>query len=86
MKSKMESIKVNNVLTLVDLPKGIKSIGCKWIFKRKRGADEKMKTYKAHLIAKDYHQHYGIDYDEIFSPVAMLKFIRIMLAIVGRIT
>ena len=40
-----------------------------------------METYKAHLVAKGYHQRYGIDYDEIFSPVVMLKSIWIMLAI-----
>ena len=66
---------------MVDIPEGIKPIGCKWIFKRKRGADGKVETYKARLVAKGYRQHYGIDYDETFSPVAMLKSIRIMLAL-----
>ena len=42
-----------------------------------------METYKAHLVIKSYRQHYGIDYDEIFSPIAMLKSIRIMLVIAG---
>ena len=81
MKSEMESIEINHVWTLVDIPEGIKPIGCKWIFKRKRGTDGKVETYKAHLVAKGYRQHYGIDYDETFSPVAMLKSIRIMLAL-----
>ena len=40
-----------------------------------------MEIYKIRLIAKDYHVHYGIDYDEIFSSVVMLKSIQIMLAI-----
>ena len=82
MKFEMESMKVNNVWTLVDPPEGVKPIGCKWVFKRKRGADGKVETYKARLIIKGYLQHYGIDYNEMFSPVAMLKSIRIMLAIV----
>ena len=81
MKSEMESMEINNVWTLVDPPEGVKPIGCKWIFKRKRDTDEKVETYKAHLVAKGYRQRYGIDYDEIFSPVVMLKSIRIMLAI-----
>ena len=85
MKFEIESMKVNDVWTLVDPPKGVKSIGCKWVFKRKRGADENVKTYKAHLVAKGYHQRYGIDYDEMFSPVAMLKSIRIMLAIAAHL-
>ena len=81
MKSEMESMEINHVWTLVDIPEGIKPIGCKWIFKRKRGADRKVETYKARLVAKGCRQHYGIDYDETFSPVAMLKSIRIMLAL-----
>ena len=40
-----------------------------------------MKTYKARLVAKEYNQKVGIDYEEISSPVAMLKFIRILLSI-----
>ena len=55
MRSKMESMKVNNVWTLVNPPEEIKSIGCKWVFKRKRGTDGKMETYKAHLVVKGYH-------------------------------
>ena len=74
-------MKVNDVWTLADPPEGVKPIRCKWVFKRKRGVDGKVETYKTRLIAKSYHQHYGIDYDEIFSSVSMLKFIQIMLAI-----
>ena len=68
MKSKLESMKVNDVWTLVDPPKGVKLIGCKWVFKRKRGADGKEKIYKVRLVAKGYRQRYGIDYNETFSP------------------
>ena len=74
-------MKINNVRTLVDPSEGIKSIGCKWVFKRKRSIYRKIETYKAYLVDKGYHQRYGIGYDETFSPVAMLKSIRIMLAL-----
>ena len=77
----MESMKVNDVWTLVDLLEGVKSIGCKWIFKRKRIVDGKVETYKVYLVVKGYRQHYGIDYDKRFSSVAMLKSIWIMLTI-----
>ena len=63
MRSEIESIKVNDAWTLVDLPEGVKPIGCKWVFKRKRGTDGKVETYKARLVAKSCRQHYGIDYD-----------------------
>ena len=52
---------------------------------RKRGADGKVENYKARLIAKGYRQCYGIDYDETFSPVAILKSSRIMLAIAAHL-
>ena len=81
MKFEMESMKVNDVWTLVNPPERVKPIRCKWFFKRKRGTDRKVETYKAHLVDKGYHQHYGIDYNETFSPVIMLKSIRIMLAV-----
>ena len=40
-----------------------------------------METYKARLVAKGFRQRQGVDYEETFSPVAMLKSIRILFAI-----
>ena len=71
----------NKVWTLETVPIGVKPIGCKWIFKRKSSADGKEITFKARLVAKGFHQRPCVDYNETFSPVAMLKSIRILLAI-----
>ena len=81
MKSKMDSMYTNQVWTLVDPHEGIKPIGCKWIFKKKTNMEGNVITYKARLMAKGYCKKQRVDYDKIFSPVAMLKSIRILLFI-----
>ena len=81
MKSEIQSMYDNQVWTLIDPLEGLKTIGCKWVFKEKTDMDGNVHTFKARLVAKGFKQIHGIDYDETFSPVAMLKYIRILLAI-----
>ncbi|KAL0295548.1 UNVERIFIED_CONTAM: Retrovirus-related Pol polyprotein from transposon RE2 [Sesamum calycinum] len=81
MKSEMVSMSSNQVWTLIDRPKGVRPVGCKWVYKHKIGADGEVTTFKARLVAKRYTQRPGVDFEETFSPVAMAKSIWIMLAI-----
>ncbi|KAL0400369.1 UNVERIFIED_CONTAM: Retrovirus-related Pol polyprotein from transposon TNT 1-94 [Sesamum radiatum] len=81
MKSGMDSMGSNQVWTLVDPPKGARPVGCKWVYKRKFGADGEVMAFKARLVVKGYTQRPGIDFEETYSPVAMAKSIRILLAI-----
>ena len=81
MKSELDSIYSNQIWDLVKAPNDIKPVGCKWVYKRKRGIDGRVETFKARPVAKGYTQKKGIDYEETFSPVGMLKSIRILLSI-----
>nr|GEU50333.1 wall-associated receptor kinase 2-like [Tanacetum cinerariifolium] len=68
-------------LVLVELPPDGKTVGSKWLFKKKIDMDGVVHTYKSHLVAKGYNQISGIDYKETFSPVADIRAIRILIAI-----
>ncbi|KAL4366243.1 hypothetical protein GQ457_05G027450 [Hibiscus cannabinus] len=81
MRSKIDSMSENQVWTLVEPPEGIKPIGCKWVFKKKADMDGNVQTYKGRLVAKGFRKIHGVDYDETFSPLAMFKSIRILLAV-----
>ena len=81
MKSEIDTMHSNQVWILVDPFDGIVPSGCKWIYKKKIGADGKVETYKARLVAKGYSQCEGIDYQKIFSSVAMLKSIHTLLTV-----
>ena len=59
--------------TLVDLPDDRQAIENKWIFKKKTGADGNVTVYKARLVAKGFRQVQGVEYNEFFSLVSMLK-------------
>ncbi|KAL0413316.1 UNVERIFIED_CONTAM: Transposon Ty2-GR1 Gag-Pol polyprotein [Sesamum radiatum] len=54
---------------LRDPPKGARPVGCKWVYKRKIGADGEVMALKARLMA--YTQRPGVDFEETYSPVAM---------------
>ncbi|GJS69311.1 putative ribonuclease H-like domain-containing protein [Tanacetum coccineum] len=66
--------------TLVDLPNGKRAIGTKWVFRNKKDERGIIVKNKVHLVAQGYTQEEGIDYDEVFAPVARIEAIRLFLA------
>ena len=54
MKFELDSVYSNQVWDLVEAPNGIKPVGCKWVYKRKRGIDGNVETFKARLVVKGY--------------------------------
>nr|GEY11535.1 hypothetical protein [Tanacetum cinerariifolium] len=81
MNAEMQSMKDNQVWNLVDLPPNCKTVGSKWLFKKKTDMDGIIHTYKSRLVAKGFTQTYEVDYKEEFSPVANVKAIRILISI-----
>ncbi|GJZ15212.1 putative ribonuclease H-like domain-containing protein [Tanacetum coccineum] len=63
-----------------NLPPGKRAIGTKWILKNKKDARGIVIRNKARLVAQGHRQEEGIDYDEVFAPVARIEAIRLFLA------
>ncbi|GJZ43174.1 retrotransposon protein, putative, ty1-copia subclass [Tanacetum coccineum] len=81
MNVEMQSMRDNEVWEIFDIPPNGKTVGHKWLFKKKTDMDGAAHTYKARLVAKGFTQTSGIDYEETFSPVADIRAIRILIAI-----
>ena len=80
MKEEMDELVMNKTWDLVELSKDMKVVGCKWVYKLKKGVDDKFERYKARLVAKGYSQKEGIYFHEIFSLVLNLVLVRVKLA------
>lgn len=74
----------NYTWVMLDLPLGKKPIGCKWVDKIKYKVDGTLDKYKAHLVAKGFSQHEGIDYEETFASTTKMSTIRLVLAMVAQ--
>ncbi|GJY66770.1 putative ribonuclease H-like domain-containing protein [Tanacetum coccineum] len=80
MQEELLQFKLQKVWILVDLPSGKKAIGTKWVFKNKRDERSIVVKNKAKLVAQGFRQEEGIDYDEVFAPIARIEAIRLSLA------
>ncbi|GKF18323.1 putative ribonuclease H-like domain-containing protein, partial [Tanacetum coccineum] len=65
--------KLQKVWTLVDLPKGKRAIGTKWVYRKKKDKRGIVVRNKARLVAQGYIQEEDIDYDEVFAHVASIE-------------
>ena len=83
MREVLNSIHENRTWELTDLPHDRKAIGSKWVFKRKTNENGETVRHKARLVAQGFSQKFGIDYDEVFAPVARSTTMRMLLSVAG---
>ncbi|GJR88642.1 putative ribonuclease H-like domain-containing protein [Tanacetum coccineum] len=80
MQEELLQFELQKVWTLVDLPNGKRAIRTKWVFRNKKDERRIVVRNKARLVAQGYTQKEGINYDEVFAPVARIEAIRLFFA------
>ncbi|CAL2226145.1 unnamed protein product [Prunus armeniaca] len=86
MDAEIQAIERNDTWKLTELPPRGKTIGVKWVFRTKLNENGEVDKYKARLVAKGYSQQYGVDYADVFAPVARLDTIRVVLSLAAQKT
>ena len=66
---------------MATLPPSQRTIGVKWVYKIKHKAEGRIERYKARLVAKGYKKKYGVDYEEVFAPLARLDMVRMFISL-----
>ena len=82
MQDEMRSMSTNGVWDLERIPKGAKTVGCKWVYKTKYDFKGNVERFKARLVVKGFTQREGINYNETFSPVSCKDSFRIIMMLV----
>ena len=81
MREEMSALEKNKTWEIVERPKGKSIVDSKWIFTLKYKVDGSLERHKARLVAKEYTQTYGVDYQETFAQVEKMNIVRILLSL-----
>ncbi|XP_057723852.1 uncharacterized mitochondrial protein AtMg00820-like [Arachis stenosperma] len=81
MDEELDALMRHKTWTLVPFSTNTAPISCPCVFRIKRQTDGMVQKYKAHLVAKGFHQCEGLDYDQVFSPVGKPATVRVALTI-----
>ncbi|KAL3686396.1 hypothetical protein R1sor_008970 [Riccia sorocarpa] len=84
MDNEMSSIAKNDTWKLVRLPPGHTPITAKWVYRVKEVTNGTGPIFKARIVARGFQQQPGIDYDEIFAPVAKWNSLRLLVALAAK--
>jgi hypothetical protein len=84
MQSEMDAVEKNCTWELADLPRGHNAITLKWVFKLKRDETGAIVKHKARLVARDFVQREGIDFDDTFALVVRMESVRLLFALAAQ--
>ncbi|KAJ0936201.1 putative RNA-directed DNA polymerase [Helianthus annuus] len=80
MQEELQQFQKLGMWKLVDRPPNYKKIGTRWVYRCKKDDRGVVVRNKARLVVQGFNQVEGIDYNEVYAPVARLEAIRIFLA------
>jgi hypothetical protein len=81
MTEEFQALQKQGTWTLVPPPPSKNIVGCKWVYKLKYNSDGTLARHKTRLVANGFHQQYGVDFDETFSPVVKASTVRLILSL-----
>ncbi|KAJ1588420.1 hypothetical protein NDA12_007279 [Ustilago hordei] len=81
MRKELDGLEAMGTWEIVDLPKGANTVDTRWVLKIKTDANLVPTKFKARLVARGFTQREGIDYTEVFAPVAPIQSIRGVIAV-----
>ena len=81
MVEELRSIEKNETWQMVNLPSNKRVIDVKWVYKTKMKPNGEIAKYKARLVAKGFLQQPGLDFNEIYAPVARIETVKLIVAL-----
>lgn len=81
MKEEIDALKQNDTWNLVDANSSINIVGSKWVFKERKKVNRSIDKHNARLVARDFCQEEGVDFQYTYSPMARISTVRIVLSL-----